>query len=125
MAEQMYSLAVAARGEAKRREMNEAVADTFDQVDFVIAASNPDVAFDAELTLPSHVDGINVGAENEGVLTQPANIAGNPAISIPVEPVGGLPVGLQVMAKHHEDALLFDLARIVERERPWPLVAPT
>jgi aspartyl-tRNA(Asn)/glutamyl-tRNA(Gln) amidotransferase subunit A len=125
MAEQMLNIKIAAQGEAKRREMNEAVASVFDQVDFVIAATNPDVAFAAESTLPSHVNGVNVGAENEGVLTQPANIAGNPAISIPVEPVDGLPVGMQVMATHHQDALLLDLALIVERERPWRLVAPS
>ena len=31
---------------------------------------------------------------------------------------------MQVMARHHADALLLDLALVVERERPWPLVAP-
>ena len=43
-------------------------------------------------------------------------------------PVGfdadGLPVGMQLIGRHHDDALLLDLARVVERERPWPLVAP-
>ena len=29
-----------------------------------------------------------------------------------------------MIGRHHEDALLLDLARIVEQERPWPLVAP-
>lgn len=124
MAEGMYDILVAGKGEAKRREMNEAVAATFDEVDFVIAATNPTVAFGADVALPSTVDGVNVGAENEGVLTQPANIVGNPAISIPVAPVDGLPVGMQVIGRHHQDALLLDLARIVEHERPWPLVAP-
>ncbi|MHB8467435.1 MAG: amidase [Acidimicrobiales bacterium] len=124
VAEGMYDLKVAAKGEAKRREMNEAVANVLDQVDFVIAPTNPDVAFGAEVTLPNLVNGLNVGAENEGVLTIPANISGIPAVSIPVEHVDGLPVGMQVMARHHADALLLDLALIVERERPWPLVAP-
>jgi hypothetical protein len=31
---------------------------------------------------------------------------------------------MQVLARHHEEALLLDLALLVERERPWPLVAP-
>ena len=65
-----------------------------------------------------------VGLENNGALTIPANICGNPAISVPVTPVDGLPVGMQVMGKHHEDALLLDLALTVERTCPWPLVAP-
>jgi aspartyl-tRNA(Asn)/glutamyl-tRNA(Gln) amidotransferase subunit A len=51
-------------------------------------------------------------------------VVGNPAVSIPVGDVGGLPVGMQVIGRHHEDALLLDLAAVVERERPWPLVAP-
>jgi Asp-tRNA(Asn)/Glu-tRNA(Gln) amidotransferase A subunit family amidase len=38
--------------------------------------------------------------------------------------VAGLPVGMQLIGRHHDDALLLDLARVVERERPWPLVAP-
>jgi aspartyl-tRNA(Asn)/glutamyl-tRNA(Gln) amidotransferase subunit A len=31
---------------------------------------------------------------------------------------------MQVLGRHHEDALLFDVALAAERERPWPLVAP-
>jgi len=31
---------------------------------------------------------------------------------------------MQVLARHHADDLLFDVALAVERERPWPLVAP-
>lgn len=58
-----------------------------------------------------------------GALTMPANLSGNPAVSIPVGAVDGLPVGLQAIGRHHEDALLFDLARHVEQARPWPLVA--
>src|SRR3954467_597931 len=58
-----------------------------------------------------------------GALTIISNIYGNPAVSIPAGLVDGLPVGMQVLARHHEDALLFDVALAVERERPWPLVA--
>jgi aspartyl-tRNA(Asn)/glutamyl-tRNA(Gln) amidotransferase subunit A len=38
--------------------------------------------------------------------------------------VDGLPVGLQVLAGHHREHLLLDLALVAEREMPWPLVAP-
>lgn len=60
-----------------------------------------------------------------GGLTMLANLYGNPAVSIPAGTVNGLPVGMQVMAPHHHDALLFDVARSVEVNNPWPLVAPT
>jgi len=59
-----------------------------------------------------------------GGLTMLANLYGNPAVSIPAGTVNGLPVGMQVMAPHHHDALLLDVARSVEVNNPWPLVAP-
>ena len=45
-----------------------------------------------------------------GALTMISNLYGNPAVSIPAGPVDGLPVGMQVLARHHADALLFDVA---------------
>jgi len=123
MATGVMNLDIAATCERNRRAANEAMADLFDQVDFVICATNPDVAYPADVTLNTRVGTQQVGPENNGALTIPANITGNPACSIPAGLVDGLPVGLQIIGRHHEDALLFDLARIVEREHPWPLVA--
>jgi Asp-tRNA(Asn)/Glu-tRNA(Gln) amidotransferase A subunit family amidase len=123
-AEQVFDLAVAGRAEKARTGANEAMAAVFDEVDFVIAATNPDVAFPAEVGLNTRVGDRPVGPENNGALTIPANVVGNPAVSIPVGDVTGLPVGMQVIGRHHEDALLLDLAAVVERERPWPLLAP-
>ena len=45
-------------------------------------------------------------------------------MQIPAGFVRGLPVGLQVLGRHHQEPLLLELARIVEQERPWPLTAP-
>ena len=59
-----------------------------------------------------------------GALTMISNIYGNPAVSIPSGLVDGLPVGMQVLTRHHADELLFDVALAVERETPWPKVAP-
>lgn len=124
MARDMFDLDMAATVERNRTLANEQMADVFDRVDFVIAATNPDVAYPAEVTLNTKVGDQDVGPENNGALTIPANICGNPAISIPAGTFEGLPVGMQVIGKHHQDALLFDLALVAERERPWPLVAP-
>ena len=62
---------------------------------------------------------------NMGALTIISNIYGNPAVSIPAGTIDGLPIGMQVLAPRHHDAALFDVALAVERERPWPLVAPS
>ncbi len=71
---------------------------------------------------PSTASRLRVG--NNGALTIPANTTGHPAVAIPVGLVDGLPVSMQIMGRRHAEQLLLDLARIVELERPWPLVAP-
>jgi len=109
-------------------ELNEAMAQIFDTsqdgVDFVITASNPDVAFAAEGPLPDTFGGVEAGAANNGRLTFPANLHGNPAISVPAGSLDGLPIGLQIVGRHFTEPLLLDLALVMERNRPWPLVAP-
>ncbi|MEX2294217.1 MAG: amidase [Acidimicrobiales bacterium] len=122
-ADKTMNLETSAKAELARIEANETMAAVFDQVDFVISATNPDVAYPAEVQLNTRVGDQKVGPENNGALTIPANICGNPAISIPVAPVDGLPVGMQIMGQHLQDALLLDLALVVERTCPWPLVA--
>src|SRR5262245_38561569 len=124
LAEQVMNLDIAARMEEARTQLNEATADVFDQVDFVITATNPDVACPAEVTVNTRVGDLTVGPENNAALTAPANITGNPGISVPAGLVDGLPVGMQIIGRHHEDALLLDLALATERSRPWPLVVP-
>ena len=122
-ADKAMSLEMSAKAELARIHANETMAALFDEVDFVISATNPDVAYPAEVQMNTRVGDQKVGPENNGALTIPANICGNPAVSIPVTPVDGLPVGMQIMGRHHEDALLLDLALTVERTCPWPLVA--
>lgn len=115
-----------------RRSCIRAMAEIFDEVDFVITATNPDVAFAAKGPLPTTIDGVDLVSKygfeaavgNNGALTIPANTTGNPAVAIPTGSVDGLPVSMQVIARHHAEELLLDLALSVERARPWPLVAP-
>ena len=124
IAEKKYSLEMMAHSEQARTRANEAVAAAFDQVDIIISATNPDVAFAADTYLNLETGGRQTGPENNGALTIPYNIVGNPSLSVPVGQLNGLPVGMQIATRHHDDALVLDLGLAVERERPWPLVAP-
>lgn len=161
-----YNLRTAGVAEHKRLLLNRAMADMFEHVDIVIAATNPGPAFaaDAEMSkpLPPVVDRLlssrpaRLGVRSAlgavrvaggaapdlpaallskvtgkvpemlemGGLTICSNIYGNPAASIPAGLVDGLPVGMQVLARHHADDLLLDIGLAAEREFGWPAVAP-
>jgi aspartyl-tRNA(Asn)/glutamyl-tRNA(Gln) amidotransferase subunit A len=122
-----YNSEARAKIERRRAELNDAMARIFDPtdgVDFVITASNPDVAFDADGPLPAVFGGIDAGRGNNGRLTFPCNLHGNPGISVPAGTLDGLPIGLQIVGRHFSDQLLLDLALDIERRQPWPLVAP-
>jgi aspartyl-tRNA(Asn)/glutamyl-tRNA(Gln) amidotransferase subunit A len=166
LSQSLYNLNTAAAAEQLRVEANEVMGRAFEQVDFIVAATNPGPAFPAEAVTSSSessfldwakssdvaryaFQGVLFGVRlattafpklpaallaqaasrfpdlvNMGALTIISNIYGNPAVSIPAGTVDGLPVGMQVLGRHHEDALLFDVALAVERARPWPMVAP-
>lgn len=123
MADEIFNLSVMGAAEAARTKANVNLAEVFSQVDFIISATNPDVAFPADVTVNTRVAGQPAPLENNGALTIPYNIVGNPAVSVPIGQIDGLPVGMQIAACHHRDGDLLEVAAVVERERPWPLVA--
>lgn len=122
--EGLYGSAARHKIERRRAALNERMAEIFRNVDIVMTASNPDVAFNADGPLPDTFGGIVAGANNNGRLTFPANLHGNPALSVPAGFVDGLPVGLQVVGKHFQEQVLLDVGLAMERGRPWPSVAP-
>ncbi|MBI5077516.1 Asp-tRNA(Asn)/Glu-tRNA(Gln) amidotransferase subunit GatA [Candidatus Falkowbacteria bacterium] len=92
-----------------RRLIKEDFDKAFQQVDCLISPTSPSVAF-------------NLGEKFDDPLTMyladiftvSANIAGLPAISIPGGETSGLPVGLQLMGKHFDEATLLNAAYQLE-----------
>jgi aspartyl-tRNA(Asn)/glutamyl-tRNA(Gln) amidotransferase subunit A len=57
--------------------------------------------------------------------TMLANLAWNPACSVPAGVASdGMPVGLQIMGRRHDDHTVLRLARLLEQVQPWPRHAP-
>ncbi|HKZ35784.1 MAG TPA: amidase family protein, partial [Patescibacteria group bacterium] len=58
------------------------------------------------------------------VLTVPANLTGQPAMSVPIDFVDGMPNGLQVICKHFDEQTMFQIASQVEQEYQMYKIRP-
>ena len=58
------------------------------------------------------------------VYTLPASLAGLPALSVPAAPVGGLPVGLQLIGNYWQEADLLNTAHAFQQATDWHARAP-
>ena len=97
----------------KAQQARTLIKQDFDQVlakyDVIIGPTAPTPAFE-------------LGAQNDDpvtmyandILTIPINLAGVPAISVPAGLVDGLPVGLQIIGKHFDEATIYRAAHAFE-----------
>jgi aspartyl-tRNA(Asn)/glutamyl-tRNA(Gln) amidotransferase subunit A len=61
----------------------------------------------------------------EDVFTLPANLAGVPGLAFPVGFDGNnLPVGMQLMGRHFDEATLFRLAHAYQQQTNWHTQSP-
>lgn len=51
--------------------------------------------------------------------TQPFDVSGHPAISVPCGMSGGLPIGLMLVAKHYNESVLYRAAHAFEQSGDW------
>lgn len=90
--------------------------------DFVLSPVSPVPSFPAEWAMPSH-DAAR--AMHHIGFTLPFNMSEQPAISVPAgHTASGLPIGLQISGRRHDDLGVLRLARAFEHLRaplrPWP-----
>jgi aspartyl-tRNA(Asn)/glutamyl-tRNA(Gln) amidotransferase subunit A len=109
----------------RRDEMLAAIAEVFDQVDLLLTPTVATTAFVAEGPPPLEIGGQRVGGMGSVPFTAPFNVSGQPAVSIPAGlSSDGLPVGLQVVARRHEEELALACGLVMETTNPWPKFAP-
>ena len=109
----------------RRHELLVAIAAVFDEVDVLLTPTTATTAFVAEGPPPTEIAGRRAGGIASVPFTPPFNISGQPGVSIPVGLSDeGLPVGLQVVARRHEEDLALAAGFVAEANRPWPKLAP-
>ena len=94
-------------------------AAAFDEVDLLLAPTTPGTAFRrGELTDDP------VAMYRQDVCTIPVNLAGLPAISLPCGLHEGLPVGVQLIARHFDERRLLQASAALQRATDWHRARP-
>lgn len=91
----------------------------FKQVDVIIGPVAPSTAFG----IGEKVDD-PVTMYLSDIYTIAVNLAGLPGMSIPVQPVGGMPVGLQLIGNYFEEARLLNVAHRLQQVTDWHSASP-
>jgi aspartyl-tRNA(Asn)/glutamyl-tRNA(Gln) amidotransferase subunit A len=109
----------------RRNDMLAAIGAVFDAVDFLLTPTVAAVAFAADGPPPRVIAGRDVGGMGSVPFTAPFNVSGQPAVSIPCGlSSDGLPIGLQVVGRRHDDLGVLACGLVAEQRRPWPGLAP-
>ena len=97
------------RAQRVRKLIKQDFDHAFKEVDVILTPTSPTTAFKfGEKTQ----DPLSMYLAD--IYTVSVNLAGIPGISIPIEEVDGLPVGLQLIGKNFDDVKLLKIAKIIE-----------
>jgi len=114
-----YSTADYIRAQIARRELGFRVNKFFQKYDLLLTPMVSVTAFGVGKVAPEPP------GESAWVdwtpFSHPFNLSRNPAASVPCGLADGLPVGLQIVGRHDEDALVLRAARAFEQAHPWAL----
>jgi aspartyl-tRNA(Asn)/glutamyl-tRNA(Gln) amidotransferase subunit A len=103
-------------------------AHLFERIDLIAMPSSAAMPWPADATHPPSISGQAVGARGHAIFTGWVNAAGLPGLNVPVEPTGGMPIGLQLIGPFGSDAALMALGKAFETHCgsswSWPSLFP-
>ncbi len=112
------------RAVAARQALVDALRRFFERYDLLLTPAVCQPAFPLGLVGPREVAGREV-THLGWTLCYPFNYSGQPAVSVPAGwTASGLPVGLQIVGRRLEDALVLRAAAAFEALRPWAARRP-
>jgi Asp-tRNA(Asn)/Glu-tRNA(Gln) amidotransferase A subunit family amidase len=109
-----------ARAHAARHALWDRVHAFFEQYDLLVTPAVAVPPLLAGAPPPGEIEGRPVPRRGWIAFTYPFNLTGQPAVSLPAGVTAeGLPVGLQLVGRRWEDALVLRAAAAYEAARPW------
>jgi 1-carboxybiuret hydrolase len=99
-----------------RRHYRAEVQKLFQEVDVILAPATPCTAPKLGQVMMT-LDGVELPVRaNLGLYTQPISFIGLPVVVAPLQKPGGLPIGVQIIANHYNEAAALRVARHLEKE---------
>jgi aspartyl-tRNA(Asn)/glutamyl-tRNA(Gln) amidotransferase subunit A len=93
--------------------------------DLILTPTAPLAAFPIDRDGPGTIAGIPVADDAWSPCLYPANLTGQPAVSVPAGFTrSGLPVGLQIIGERLADRLVLAAAAAFEAAQPWTETRP-
>ena len=103
-----------------RKAAANAMARFMREYDLILTPTAPLAAFPIDQDGPGAIDGASIADDAWTPALYPANMTGQPAASVPAGwTSAGLPVGLQIIGRRLDDALVIAAAAAFERVQPW------
>ena len=102
-----------------RNLISQDFASAFEKVDFILGPTTPSPAFKVGEKTSDPVE-----MYLNDIYTIPANLAGLPGISMPCGDVGGLPIGMQLVANYFDEARLLNVAHRFQTATDWHTASP-
>ena len=97
-----------------RRIIRDNFINAFKDVDYIFAPTCPSTAFDLG---EKSSDAVEMYLSD--IYTTPVNLAGLPAISIPVGFSNNMPVGMQIIGNYFTEANILSIAHLFQEETGW------